>query len=212
MLEEILQAKENASKLEQELATLEAEHAGAVGRLRLGQGEAPALKTIASYLLEIKGQPSHEVQLGLTIAQAAISNGLAAEKARLQAAKSDGTADLPADEAASREEASAREQVVEYTRQLHLNAENFTKQQNEMQEKQRNASRHLACLQKARVSAVQAALGGTATAPPADGNVGDGTVPAAPQVQVAAMEAIVAAAPVDNGLQLRTASDTPVPP
>jgi len=212
MLEEISQAKDNANKLEQELAALEAEHSGAVGRLRLGQGEAPAVKSITACLLEIKGQPSHEVQLALNSAQAMLVNGLAAEKARVQAAKSDGTADLPADEAASRDEASAREQVVEHTRQLHLNAETFIKHQNELQEKQRNASRHLACLQKARTTAAAAVLGGATTVQPVDGNGGDVGGPSAPQVQATAMEATGPAGPVDNGQQLRTASAIPVPP
>jgi len=150
-------AKAKCDELALEVAALDQEYNDSQERLKLGKGNT-VVQDITQRLLECPAEPSHEVVLALNSAHALIQGAMSTADARIAAAKAAGVAIAPADEAGTPEEARVHATVLEFTRQLHANAQSFIDGQKAMEEKRSTSLRHLASLQATRAAAPLASV------------------------------------------------------
>jgi len=169
-------AQARCDELEAEVAALDQEYNDAEERFKLGKGNT-VLQDITKDLLECPADPSHEVVLALHSCHALLQGAMSTADARIAAAKAAGVAIAPADEAGTPEEARVHAIVLEFTRQLHQNAQAFIDGQKAMEEQRATSLRHLASLQATRAAAPLVGIppGGDAAVGTANG--GDGGNP-----------------------------------
>jgi len=167
-------AQARCDEVASEVAALDQEFNDTDERLKLGKGNT-VLQDITRSLLECPADPPHEVVLALTSAHALIKGANFTADARIAAAKAAGVAVAPADEANTPEEARVHATVLEFTRQLHQNAQAFIDGQKTMEEQRATSLRHLASLQATRAAAplVSVPPGGNAAVSAAGGGDGD---------------------------------------
>jgi len=211
-------AQARCDELAVEVAALDQEYNDADERFKLGKGNT-VLQDITQCLLECPSDPSHEVVLALNSAHALIQGAKSTADARIAAAKAAGVAIAPADEAGTPEEARVHATVLEFTRQLHQNAQAFIDGQKAMEEHRATSLRHLASLQATRAAAPLVSVPPSGDAAVSAASGGDGSAPSyvlAPARAVAqppdAAAAAVALA-VDAGRQAEQlgAAAVPVP-
>jgi len=155
--EEIQLAEDKREQLAKEVAALDQEYAAADHRLKLGRDNT-VIQDITKCLLECPAEPSHELVLAYKSAHALIKDAQNIADARIEASQASGVAIKPSEDVQSHEEAKVHATIVELSRQIHNNADNFVAAQKHLEENRAESVRHLASLQATRAAAPLAAV------------------------------------------------------